>query len=282
MEEHELKHAEMEYEDQIEKEVSLEAQQAEEDGEEDEDDYEDDEDVAEYTITNPDNPEVVRRSRRDVKVKNYAQFLKDELGSDLEDEDAENAEAEEEDEVVVRETIKPVVRQEGTKVYTRRSVPDRPRPMPQPMKVEQVDHPINLDIVPLLPSLANKTFVDMKIGDKTVRVQKLMMSKSEIEAMAREGKIEMKGNTILLKSVRGATQNSSDQKSNPLANVNIDQLIDRSKALVPIPKPQTTKTYDVKRVESSAPPITLNSLTSQGEGNEEAEESYTLQLDETV
>uniref|UniRef100_A0A6M2DJ74 C2h2-type zn-finger protein n=1 Tax=Xenopsylla cheopis TaxID=163159 RepID=A0A6M2DJ74_XENCH len=41
--------------------------------------------------------------------------------------------------------------------------------------------------------------VKMKIGDKMVKVQKIIMTKSEVEAMARQGKIEMKGGAMVLK-----------------------------------------------------------------------------------
>lgn len=285
----------MEYEDQIEKEVSMEAQHAV-DGDDDEldDDEEDDDDddVTEYTITNPENPELIRRSRREPKVKNYADFLKDELGSDLEDEDAENTEEEEMEDI--KETIKPVVRQEGTKVYTRKSIGEKPRSLPQTIKAQEAQQPtpVSLDQITQPPPAVlkqevaaspNKTFVDMKIGDKTVRVQKLMMSKAEIEAMAREGKIEMKGSTILLKSGRGVGQNSGCQKNNPLANVNIDQIIDHSKSLVPIPKTQAgAKLNYARRSENSDAPITLNTMPMAMDSNGQDEESYTLELDETV
>ncbi|XP_055545942.1 RE1-silencing transcription factor-like [Wyeomyia smithii] len=47
-------------------------------------------------------------------------------------------------------------------------------------------------------SKRSKTF-EMKIGDKMVKVQKVIMTKSEVAAMARDGKIEMQGETMILK-----------------------------------------------------------------------------------
>lgn len=44
----------------------------------------------------------------------------------------------------------------------------------------------------------SKTF-EMKIGDKMVKVQKVVMTKAEVAAMARDGKIEMQGDTMILK-----------------------------------------------------------------------------------
>ncbi|XP_058819623.1 transcriptional repressor CTCF isoform X2 [Topomyia yanbarensis] len=47
----------------------------------------------------------------------------------------------------------------------------------------------------------NKTF-EMKIGNKMVKVQKVVMTKAEVAAMARDGKIEMQGDTMILKQPR--------------------------------------------------------------------------------
>ena len=210
MEEHEIKHAEMEYEEQIEQELSQEARSAEEhDGEDSCDE------IAEYTITNPENPEVVRRSKRQTKIKNYAEFLKEELGSDLEDESVQNAPEqvhEQLEEPAEHQSIKPIVRIEGTKVYTRKNALEKPKVVsdlasaePPTQATEEISRSISSTIEDLgltkqaFQALPHRQYVDMKIGDKTVRVQKLIMSKAEIEAMAKEGKIEMKGDTILLK-----------------------------------------------------------------------------------
>ncbi|KAL9705613.1 hypothetical protein quinque_009131 [Culex quinquefasciatus] len=47
-----------------------------------------------------------------------------------------------------------------------------------------------------------KTF-EMKIGNKMVKVQKVVMTKAEVAAMARDGKIEMQGETMILKQQKG-------------------------------------------------------------------------------
>ncbi|KAB0800398.1 hypothetical protein PPYR_06138, partial [Photinus pyralis] len=260
LEEHELKHAEMEYEDQIEKEVSLEVQQSSANMSDENEDYmsEDDSEVAEFTITNPDNPEVIRRSKRETKIKNYAQFLKDELGSDLEEEELREDPLELDDEI---ETIKPVVRTEGTKVYARKTLSLKPKlpPIlqPNPLETAPIDQITQPQLTTLenlgltkqaVNALPNKKYVDMKIGDKTVRVQKLMMTKAEIEAMAREGKIEMKGNTILLKTTRSILdipKESLEQKSQFASS------IDKQNATMP--KVTVQKTYQKKATSEEQP-----------------------------
>ncbi|XP_053694758.1 uncharacterized protein LOC128742425 [Sabethes cyaneus] len=49
------------------------------------------------------------------------------------------------------------------------------------------------------PGLKRSKTFEMKIGDKMVKVQKVIMTKSEVAAMARDGKIEMQGETMILK-----------------------------------------------------------------------------------
>jgi len=160
------------------------------------------------------------------------------------------------------ETIKPVVRMEGTKVYARKNIPEKPKmtPIIKPPEVEmapleQITQPQlttleNLGLTKqAVNALPNKRYVDMKIGDKTVRVQKLMMTRAEIEAMAREGKIEMKGNTILLKNPRTNMPDKTvkspietDQKSVP-KGINLQSIIGDPKPVATAPKPIFKKTY---------------------------------------
>lgn len=52
------------------------------------------------------------------------------------------------------------------------------------------------------PPPKGKTF-EMKIGNKMVKVQKVVMTKAEVAAMARDGKIEMQGDTMILKQQKG-------------------------------------------------------------------------------
>lgn len=61
---------------------------------------------------------------------------------------------------------------------------------PQPIKRE-----INLED-PLKPQTK---LIEMKIGDKMVKVQKIVMTKSQVAAMTKKGKIEMKDGAMILK-----------------------------------------------------------------------------------
>ncbi|XP_022910874.2 zinc finger protein pita-like [Onthophagus taurus] len=295
LEEHEIKHAEMEYEEQIEQEVSQE--EANKIARGDDEDEEEDDDVVEFTITNTEDAEIVRRPQRTNKIKNYAQFLKDELGSDVEDEIIKEGNDEEDDEEEIGEEmeeenldektqkmnqknqkhdIKPIVRSEGTKVYTRKSSTLIEKP-----KNTQEDSSQNSEnsqnsqknssqestesnqmtienlglTVQDLQSLPNKQYVDMKIGDKTLRVQKLMMTKAEIEAMAKQGKIEMKGDTILLRK--------TVQKPMPLRHT-METIIDQNPKPT-VHKPVVKKTY-VKKVHS-VPKIVKDESVGGNEGD---------------
>lgn len=52
---------------------------------------------------------------------------------------------------------------------------------------------------PATNSAADAKLVNMKIGDRVVKVQQIRVTKSQMEAMAKEGKIEMKGGQMILK-----------------------------------------------------------------------------------
>ncbi|KAJ8941141.1 hypothetical protein NQ318_004261 [Aromia moschata] len=234
LEEHELKHAEMEYEEQIEKEVISEARQqqsADENADdEDGDGYEEGE-VAEYTITDINNPEVV--PRQTVKKPTYAQFLKDELGSDLEEGEAGAREEVRQEEALSAEEppiepIKPIVRQEGTKVYQRKAPLKRtvPQVVPQqPAKVaplEQITQPPEAQIdaelgltSQAIGSLPNKKMVNMKLGDKVVRVQKFIVTKEEMKAMAKQVVLKNPGQPVLNATLK------------PVQKIDIESLLDK-------------------------------------------------------
>lgn len=120
-----VKHAEMEYEEQIEREVTEEEQQkalqeAGAEGSMECDEYQGEE-VDEFTIMNNlENPEIVRRSKREPKIKDYAQFLKDELGSDVEEgqeEEEEEIAPVQKQQTLEEDTIKPIVRTEGRCIF---------------------------------------------------------------------------------------------------------------------------------------------------------------------
>lgn len=151
----------------------------------------------------------------------------------------------------------------GTKVYTRKTPATKIRMLPQlspaPTKtasLEQITQPPMTTLEHLglskqaVSALPNKQFVDMKIGDKTVRVQKVMMTKAEINAMAKEGKIEFKGNTILLKKtmIPKTTEASSGSSVKPIT---IESIIDGEPKSSTPSKPVLKKTYQRRTVESA-------------------------------
>lgn len=234
LEDHQVKHAQMEYEEQIEKEIVEETRKKlqfegtliETLGKNTESvsDLEDSEDgIPKFTITNDlMNPDIVRRSKRERKVKKYTDFLKDDLDSE-EDVDEMEETADEDQEYnpkadeIVKEDIKPIIRSEGTKVYKRKNQMNTKKPR---VLNSMVSEKLNSSMAPLaeinqpqvttleklgmtsqeLSNLPTKQYVNMKIGDKTVKVQKLVLTKEEMKAMAKEGKI--KGNTILISNAK--------------------------------------------------------------------------------
>lgn len=274
LEAHEIKHAEMEYEEQIEREVTMETANSKT--------SEDDDDDEDYGIDGVDedykgsstNVQTVRRSKRTSKIKNYAQFLKDELGSDIEDELVESIEIKDEDyDSVSSDTIKPIVRSEGTKVYTRKQPGEKNKPpqemeSPKETQSEQIDDTTLKQISltkQIVNSLPNKQFVNMKIGEKWVRVQKLMMTKAEIDAMAKEGKIEVTGETILLKNTPSKSTTANTTTSKPasiikpaIPNITIENIIDDT-------KPSTSQRISVKKTYTKKSQITTSKVTQSVE-----------------
>lgn len=284
LEEHEMKHAEMEYEEQIEKEVTAEELQkraASEEGDyDDEDQYLVDDDITEYTITSDlDNPEVVRRSKRQSKIKNYAEFLKEELGSDVEDiqDDDDTSQDVTPAKTVVPEEdpIKPIVRTEGTKVYSRKPNTNKTKPIilnaaleQKETNLEQINEPQSLANFnytdEAIEALGNKQFVDMKIGGKLLRVQKMVMSEAEIQAMAKEGRLNAKPGTIILKKMIRTVKPTVDQS----------HADDGSKT---VQKPLVKKTYqrvkDIKEILQDAVDDEPSTSTfTATEGGEELQE----------
>lgn len=290
MEEHEVKHAEMEYEEQIEKEVTEEEMQkrAEEEDEKHfmSDEDEDDDDVAEFTITNDmENPEVVRRSKRAAKIKNYAEFLKEELGSDAED----AADDDPSEDVVIpsakatpadSDILKPIIRTEGTKVYSRKPSVNRPKPLIlnaaahlKEAPPEQINEPqpiAGLEGLNLtnkaIQALGDKQYIDMKIGDKMVRVQKLVLTQAEVEAMAKEGRLEKKGNSLLLKKPIRVEKTS-------IKPVGMESIIDGTTKSGVSSKSPLKRTYErVKEVKDAMVEEGMESSSSSLAGTDQREE----------
>lgn len=96
------------------------------------------------------------------------------------------------------EPIKPIVRHEGTKVYQRKAVErKKPEILPDPIRMSSLEEPSQLqdtstvrvrDLSPkTLSALQTKKVVDMKMGNKVVKVQKFIITKEEMKAMAKQG-----------------------------------------------------------------------------------------------
>lgn len=100
------------------------------------------------------------------------------------------------------EPIKPIIRQEGTKVYQRKAPIERkvPEIIKDCARLSSLEDPPSnqlqdsstlrvRDLSPkTLDSLQTKKVVDMKMGNKVVKVQKFIITKEEMKAMAKQGK----------------------------------------------------------------------------------------------
>ncbi|XP_057661672.1 zinc finger protein 26-like [Diorhabda carinulata] len=229
LEEHELDHAEMEYEEQIEKEVF---KGSSVDGVDDDEQNDTAEDEAMHFTIDVDNPELTlqltqkstEKKSEDVN-RQRIEFLKDEV--DLE-EDVQEEGGDEEMEVVESEPIKPIVRQEGTKVYQRRNAFNKNLPdvSSNPLK------PTPAETVQQTATTAHDTLLDsttlqdnkVKMGDKIVKVQKFIFTKDEMKAMAKQGILEVKGGQVVLKSAGQQILNASLK---PMQKNEIDSLLDK-------------------------------------------------------
>lgn len=97
------------------------------------------------------------------------------------------------------EPIKPIIRHEGTKVYQRKPPVGRkiPGTLPEPIRLSSLEEPPQLqdsnmlrlrDLSPkTLSSIQTKKIVDMKMGNKVVKVQKYIITKEEMKQMAKQG-----------------------------------------------------------------------------------------------
>lgn len=101
------------------------------------------------------------------------------------------------------EPIKPIVRHEGTKVYQRKAPIERKLPeiTQEAIRLSSLDEPTQIqdsstlrvrDLSPkTLNSLQMKKVTDVKMGNKVVKVQKFIVTKEEMKAMAKQGKFNM-------------------------------------------------------------------------------------------
>nr|XP_023013462.1 zinc finger protein 84-like [Leptinotarsa decemlineata] len=249
LEEHELKHAEMEYEEQIEKEVLSEVR-AQVEGpenddhevqtEEEEEECEDGE-ITEYTIPDINNPEVVPVQVRSVEQneeaedeEHYSGFFKSEIPSD--DEEQPQQRQSEPEEEPVQEVIKPIIRQEGTKVYQRKPT-EKKAPALNDIRLSSLKETTQVPLPEvriettygnlspqMISNLQNKKVSNMKVGEKTVRVQKFIVTKEEMKEMAKQGILEMKGGQVVLKN---AGQPIINATLKPIQKTDIESLLDK-------------------------------------------------------
>nr|CAI5843253.1 unnamed protein product [Callosobruchus analis] len=302
---HELKHAEMMYEDQIEREVITEAIEKGEMsfgnesleelelpnqeltkrqgrgyskrkrngssssgaqevlrvyGREQEERIEESQ-IQEYTIIDLDNqiPEV-EEEEGEAPVSTTNDFLKDELDDEFEaNEPAQRTESYEV-ESENTEPIKPIIRQEGTKVYSRKFKPERKPPpqivknfaqfcrlQPQPTDTITIDDdnatanvisdatPVEERLPPIvsLDQLKSEPVYEKKamlksMGGKVVKVQKFIITKEEMKAMAKQGILELKDGNVVLKN---STQPILNATLRPVKKREINSFLEKKKEL---------------------------------------------------
>ncbi|XP_050517320.1 zinc finger protein 271-like [Diabrotica virgifera virgifera] len=253
LEEHELRHAEMEYEEQIEKEVFSESimQITRPHSEEEDEAMEEDEgtEISQFTMVDINNPSAgvrptITTSKNSATAEEIVgEFLKDEFDPEAE-QSKEGEEEEEEVEEVPIEPLKPIIRQEGTKVYQRKNIHTRTLPEirmtpsladPNPKPTAALQDIATPDTS--THSLGNKT---VKMGDKLVKVQKFILTTDEMKAMAKQGIIELRGGQVVLRSKGQQVLNASIKS---IDKNEIDSLLDKRNKI-------QLKKYDKKVVSS--------------------------------
>lgn len=96
------------------------------------------------------------------------------------------------------EPIKPIIRQEGTKVYQRKAPIERKIPefvQESPIRLSSLQHSTDTPKKDVTSNakivhsqlMDAKKFVNMKMGDRTVKVQKFIITKQEMKEMAKQG-----------------------------------------------------------------------------------------------
>ncbi|KAG5891868.1 hypothetical protein JTB14_015887 [Gonioctena quinquepunctata] len=259
---HELKHAEMEYEEQIEKEVFSEGLMGQtEDGQDvrmaasgemnsEEEEGEEYEDEEVYTIPIMSNPEVVpvrkhkqqqQQAQEDVEeedIENYSGFLKNEICSEEEENEGHTeSDHNTSEELLEEEPIKPIIRQEGTKMYQRKPSDKKPqlptldvrqsslRETPSASPEVRVETTYGNLSPQTISNFHNKQVSpSKKVGDKTVRVQKFIVTKEEMKALAKQGILEMKGGQVVLKNAGQPILNATLKS---IQKTDIESLLDK-------------------------------------------------------
>lgn len=90
------------------------------------------------------------------------------------------------------------VKQQRPPTESKKASPSTPTPT-QSTPSPSVPTPSTATSAPSIPSSENSSYCEMKIGDRMVKVQKLRMTKEQLDVMKREGKIEMKGGALIMK-----------------------------------------------------------------------------------
>ncbi|KAL1505854.1 hypothetical protein ABEB36_005316 [Hypothenemus hampei] len=210
--EHEVKHAEMEYEDQIEKEVISEG------GIKEDDEIPphpiDATEVEHFRIEDFDNPSVlITENKQSLSIDSaedeLSEFLKPTKLESIENRQ-ENVQVSEDEQGGFDDSeIKPIKRVEGTKMYQRKGPIKRQIPHVQSAIVnvqtaalEDINEPSTVatkNTPEALNSLPSK-MLNVKVGDKLVKVQKFIISKEEMKQMAKLGILELKKGQVIMKT----------------------------------------------------------------------------------
>lgn len=124
--------------------------------------------------------------------------------------------------------IKPIHRVEGTKMYKRkgpinRKIPEistqLQEPPPQPLEDNVNACTLSTDV---LTNMSEEPPVSMKVGDRTVKVQKFIISKDEMKHMAKMGILEVKNGKVIMKTPGKSILNA---KIKPVQQSDIENLI---------------------------------------------------------
>ncbi|KAH9634071.1 hypothetical protein HF086_001273 [Spodoptera exigua] len=218
----------------------------------------------------PSPEEGIRRSTRPSKIKDYAKMIRDRSQDSDENDDSDDADDEEYKEVEKPvEPKPPKIRKEEVEdeeAEASDSEKDKPKAAPEPEPAPAptptaaplaekeresktpVETPIPIRALPPgvkpLPLPVNARpmgggeVCEMQIGKKVVKVQKIVMTKAEVEAMAKKGLVEMKDGTMVLK------QGIKIPTSDPTA---------LKTSLVGEAEPSTSKESPSKKEKTAAP-----------------------------
>ncbi|KAF7274778.1 uncharacterized protein LOC143195274 isoform X2 [Rhynchophorus ferrugineus] len=261
LEEHEVKHAEMEYEEQIEKEVMSEVKQGTSEGIDPDDDFLEEGEVTQFHITDINNPELILTgsemnrnsdlegtSEPSKELNKYFKPSTDVQGKPSNTDDEED------------QSIKPIFRTEGTKMYERKGPIQRKIPTKvttdgiKTAPLEQINEKPRIEssgITPDLSNLPSKKPVNVKVGDKVVKVQKFIITKEEMKQMAKLGILEVKNGQVTMKNPGQPILNATIK---PIQPSDIENFISIQKQKTPV------KQYDRKSKQAAASTSIIDSV----------------------